>query len=131
MQANYSYIESVVMANGELRRMYEELDGDKADIVDFFKKVTSGEVTGNSDGLPLFCIGDMTQPVQIRVSLSSNNDHLPTDDGWWKDFFVDAAEGAELSILECADQLLEQYMDRHLREYHLSGLAGALYDEQS
>lgn len=89
VQYNYDYIESVVQANATLRHKYMEVEGDSSATTEFFKKVVTGEVTGNSDGLPLFYIGDPLGKTRIRVSLSANNDKLPTDDLYWKDFFVD------------------------------------------
>ena len=29
----------------------------------------------------------MLDPIQIRISLSDDNDRLPTDDNYWADFF--------------------------------------------
>lgn len=131
VRSNRDYIESVVLGNGVLKQAYEQVGDAEADVLEFFRKVAMGEVTGNADGLPLFCLGDVRRSVQIRVSLSANNDRLPTDDAWWKDFFIDNAKDAELSILEYSDQLIGQCMDKHLKEYHLSGLANALWDEET
>ena len=129
VQYNYDYIESVVQANSTLRYKYMETEGDKSAITELFKKVVTGEVTGNSEGLPLFYIGDSTARTRIRVSLSANNDKLPTDDAYWKDFFVDNEANAQLSILDYSDTLCERYMDAHLKEYHLSGVGMAWYDQ--
>jgi hypothetical protein len=35
----------------------------------------------------IYYLGNLLDKVQIRISLSDNNDKLPTDDNYWTDFF--------------------------------------------
>ena len=87
------------------------------------KDVTTGKTTGNSDNMPLYCLGDLLQPAKIRVSLSDDNTHLPTDDAWWRDFFADTSATKLAEQLESKFyELLSSYYDTHLKQYHLSGI---------
>ena len=73
--------------------------------------------------MPLYCLGDLLQPAKIRVSLSDDNTHLPTDDAWWRDFFADTSATKLAEQLESKFyELLSSYYDTHLKQYHLSGI---------
>ncbi len=122
--SNKDYIVSVAKKNSILAPLLDQAQrGGTSELVQFLEDVTSGKITGNSDKLPLYCIGDILQPAKIRVSLSANNDHLPTDNGWWRDFFVDT-NGAKLAnqLESKFYELLDNYCSNHLKQYHLSGI---------
>ena len=120
---NKTYIKSIVMNNGYLKNEFQKIKGKEDLEFNFFKKVATGEITGNPAGLPLYYLGDVLQPTRIRVSLSSGNDALPTDDAYWKDFFKNQdTVKFEEDLDTFFDQTLSSMMNRHLIEYHLSGL---------
>ena len=86
-----------VKANPTTMREYERLAerGDQELLQEFYLKVLDG-YNGNP---PLFCLGDITKPIQIRISLVDGNNRPPMDmyttssDGdeegfYWKDFFT-------------------------------------------
>jgi hypothetical protein len=78
---NKDYICSIAEKNGHLRTLLMNAkDGGESELIQFLMKVVSGEVTGNSMGYPLYCIGDIKNKTKIRVSLSDDNDQLPTND---------------------------------------------------
>lgn len=121
--SNKSFIIETIKNNSTLRNIYKRLDGDEGQIYDLCKDVVTGAVTGNSEGLPLYYIGELTSKTQIRVSLSDDNDKLPTDNAYWKDFFVNNDESKfQLSIMNRTAELCEQYLSSHMVNYHLSGI---------
>ncbi len=127
---NKTYIKSIVMNNGLLKNEFQKIEGKEDLEFKFFKKVATGEITGNSAGLPLYYLGDVLQPTRIRVSLSSGNDKLPTDDAWWKDFFKNQDQSKfEEDLNTFFDQTLSSLMNRHLVEYHLSGITQYWHDK--
>ena len=66
----------------------------------------------------------MLDPIQIRISLSDDNDRLPTDDNYWADFFDRSKNRSyyRSQILNAVEPQLSAVYDKHLREYHLSAL---------
>lgn len=129
--ANKSFILETIKNNSTLRNIYKKLDGDETKIFDLCKDVVTGKVSGNSEGLPLFYIGELTAKTQIRISLSDDNDKLPTDNAYWKDFFVNNDESKfQLSIMNRTAELCEQYLNQHLVDYHLSGIYSYWYEKE-
>lgn len=130
VQHNRSYIKSVVMNNSYLLAEFQKIAGDTSAEDELFRKVATGEVTGNAAGLPLYYLGSLLQPTKIRVSLSSGNDKLPTDDGWWKDFFKnqDTTQFSD-DLNAFFDQTLSAAINKHLVEYHLSGITQQWQEE--
>lgn len=121
---NKDYICSIAEKNGHLRTLLMNAkDGGESELIQFLMKVVSGEVTGNSMGYPLYCIGDIKNKTKIRVSLSDDNDQLPTNDQYWKDFFVDTSDTRfSEELISVFYDLLSGYVQTHLQTYHLSGI---------
>lgn len=71
----------------------------------------------------LYYLGDITLPVQVRVSTSDNNKTYPTDDNNWKDLFFrsDYSTNSKLLSNELYDAL-SIANETHLEEYHISSL---------
>ena len=129
-EANKQYVKLTVMNNSLLRKKYQQIQDNESEVQQFFQDVVSGKISGNSKGFPLFYIGDLTQKVQIRVSLSDDNDKLPTDNAYWKDFFVNNDKSRfQNIILERTSVLLSTYLESHLKNYHLSGIYDYWYDQ--
>lgn len=118
------YIRNVVLNNSQLRAEYQRVEGDSAEEFQLFKKVAVGEITGNSDGLPLFYFGNLKDKVKIKISLADENDELPTDtSSKWKDFFKNQDKSEFKNALEdFFQETLSATLNQHLAEYHLSGL---------
>ena len=129
-QANYHYIKLTVMNNSYLRKKYQQIQDNESEVQEFFQNVVTGKITGNAKDLPLFYIGNLTDKVQIRVSLSDDNDKLPTDNAYWKDFFVNNDRNRfQQIILDRTKELLSAYLESHLKNYHLSGIFDYWYDQ--
>lgn len=73
----------------------------------------------------IYYLGNLLDPVQIKISLSDDNDKLPTDSRYWGDFFDRSRDKAYYreQILGAAGASLSAAYDKHLVDYHLSGLA--------
>ena len=69
-----------------------QAEGNEAQIEQLCRDVVTGKESGNSDGLPLFYLGDVTKKVQIRVSKHDGNVKKPDNNEWWEDFFVNNDE---------------------------------------
>lgn len=127
--SHFSQIKECVLDNPVLRNRYDTVKGDESDLMEFFKKVVTGDVCGNTYGQPLYFLGDITKPVSIRVSLSADNKHTPDDDAYWKNFFVDTSEERfENEIMDAVRQTIEDNFAAHMRDYHLSGIYQYWYD---
>lgn len=72
----------------------------------------------------IYYLGNLVDEVQIRVSLSDDNDRPPTDNAYWKDFFDKSYNEAFYTnqILSSADEQLSAVYGKHLSEYHLTGV---------
>lgn len=121
---NQAYIYSVASKNGTLKPLLINAElGGTTELLNFLQKVVTGEECGNAMKQPLYCIGDVHSPTKIRISLSDDNDHLPTDDGWWKDFFVDTSTTKfSDEIYSTFQKTLSTYIQTHIQQYHLSGI---------
>ena len=121
--AHKSEIIDTINNNSTLRNIYKKLNGDETQIYNLCKDVVTGKITGNSEGLPLYFIGDLSKKTQIRISLSDDNDRLPTDNAYWKDFFVNNDPSKfQQQVMDRTSQLCKQYLEQHLLDYHLSGV---------
>lgn len=96
--------------------------GDTAGIARLYRDMALG--LGDFD-VGIYYLGNLLDPVQIKVSLSDDNDRLPTDSRYWGDFFDRSKDKAYYreQILSAAEANLSAAYDKHLIDYHLSGLA--------
>ena len=105
-------IRQCIETDAELSAEMARLDriGDRNALLAFYKEV----VRGYDGREPLFYLGDLTKPVQIRISLVDGNRLPPTDSnvrsernpgGTWRDFF-EASTDAQLEeqIRACFDE---------------------------
>lgn len=70
----------------------------------------------------IFYIGDITQPVQIKICKRDGTKQPPSNSAYWEDFWVTSNES------KCRDYILDQttsYLTKrfnsHVHNYHLSG----------
>ena len=94
---------------------------DQAGIAKLYRDIALG--LGDFDK-GIYYLGNLLDPVQIRISLSDDNDRLPTDDNYWADFFDRSKNRSyyRSQILNAVEPQLSAVYDKHLREYHLSAL---------
>lgn len=98
--------------------------GDSAGIYRLYKDMALG--TGRYQGRGIYYLGNLLDPVQIRISKVDYNNRPPNASGdYWEDFF-DRTRDENFyrnQILSAADAQLSAEFAKHLAEYHLSGLA--------
>jgi len=96
---------------------------DVGGIYGLFKEMALG--LGDFAGEEIYYLGNLLEPVQIRVSLSDDNDRPPSDNAYWADFFDRSKNEAYYGnlILSAAEEQLQAVYEKHLKEYHLSGLS--------
>lgn len=124
-----SEIYEYVMNNDDLRTKYYRLSGDDDSLFDFYTKIVNGTAIDGKG--PLYYLGDITKKVQIRVSLSSSNTALPTDDNYWKDFFpTNNEEKMRLSVMEELKSQMDACLSAHIQNYHLGGIS-SVYNVQN
>lgn len=121
--AHQADIDAYVQGCAAARYRYLGLSAanDRAGIYKLYKDMALGQ--GDFDK-GIYYLGNLLDPVQIRVSLSDGNDRPPNDDRWWADFF-DRSRDEEFyrgQIVGSAAEQLSAAYGRHLAEYHLSGL---------
>ena len=68
----------------------------------------------------LYEIGNIEDPIQLRVSLIDNNKYSIHDDRYWKSFFVDTQEDID-NIYNIIDERVKANFDEHLSTYHFEG----------
>lgn len=96
-------------------------ENDTAGIYQLYRDMALG--LGDFDK-ELYYLGNLLDPVQIRISLSDDNNMPPSDNGWWADFF-DRTHNESFyrrQILSAAEAQLSSTYEKHLIDYHLSGL---------
>lgn len=115
-------IRGYVLDNDVLREKYYEISASQGDLVEFYKDVIQG--TADGSGKQLYYLGDITQKVQIRVSLSSSNTELPSNDRYWKDFFpTNNEDKMRLSVMEELKSQMDSSLSSHIQNYHLGNLS--------
>lgn len=131
--SNKDYIISIAQNNSILKPLLDQATRkSESNVIDFLMKVVSGKISGNSKNLPLYCFGDISKPIQIRVSTIDDNDTPPTNDNFWRDFFVDTTNSHIIDILTKAfNNILVQKYEDHLKNFHLSGLNTWLANENN
>lgn len=120
--AKWQEIESVVQKNPKLSYKYKTLKDDKSKLFDFFNDIVLGKQSGALNLEPLYFIGEISDSIQLRVSMHDHNIALPNDDNNWKDFFqydICADNMAEVSSY-ISSELSSQYIE-HMKDYHLYG----------
>ena len=76
---------------------------------------------------PLYDIGDISQPVQIKISLKDNNKDTPNTLSSWKNFIIrDNYSGVSAMI----NNMLSVLMEQHMTDYHFdnNSFAGNISD---
>ena len=93
--------------------------------LDFLKKVINGYVFSDGQRLqPLYYLGDITKPVQLRVCTKPDDNlqytkTLPTDNEHWCDFFVKSDKNQELLDRE-KERILNNSLQDHINRYHIN-----------
>jgi len=122
--AHTADIDVYVQGCAQTRYKYLSLssEGDLAGIRKLYRDMALG--LGDFD-VGIYYLGNLLDPVQVRISLSDDNDRPPTDDRYWADFFDRSKDKAyyRAQILSAMEPHISAALDRHLREYHLSGLS--------
>lgn len=122
------YAETNPVSEAELERIQKT--SDRGELLEFYKTLVRGGWSGLQ---PLFYLGDLRKPAQIRISLVDDNRSPPSDtflktdqnpDGVWRNFF-DASTEDELSakILSCFREQESARMLKHVEDYHCSELS--------
>lgn len=96
VRSKWNDIEDYVSQNGNLQTEYLDVkqSGQTDKMMEFFRKV----VRGHGGNQPLYYLGDLNKPIQIRISLVDDNTYPPSDEYtmsgdrktgvYWKDFFT-------------------------------------------
>lgn len=123
IMAHISDIETYIQGSVEAKYKYMSLSAaqDQAGIYKLYKDIALG--LGDFDR-GIYYLGNLLDKVQIRISLSDNNDKLPTDNNYWTDFFDESYNKSFYSkqILDISENQLSSIYNKHLINYHLSGL---------
>lgn len=114
-EARYQTIINYLLQNSVYRHKVEKMQaaGDVAGLFELCKNmVNSGKI---------FYIGDITEPVQIKISLSDNNKELPTDtSSKWKNFFILTDPDTNMQkFKQILAEQTKQLFDLHIKTYHL------------
>ena len=128
---NYAYdtVMQKIQSNTRLASMYAQINAENQAVVNAFMiKCIEGKASSSVSAL--YCLGDVSLPVQIRVSTSDNNKAYPTDDKYWKDFFFrsDYSTNSQLLSNELYDAL-SIANQQHLNDYHISSLTYETLDQ--
>lgn len=121
--AHTADIDMYVQGCAQARYKYLALSAanDSAGISKLYRDIALG--LGDFDK-GIYYLGNLLDSIQIRISLSDDNDRLPTDNNYWTDFFDRSKDESyyRRQILDAAGPQLSAVYDKHLREYHLSAL---------
>ena len=122
LNTRYNQIERYVLENSILKQMYSRIEkDDQSKINDLFIRAIQGTA---SKAVPaIYCLGDITQSVQIRVSMVDGNKAPPTDDTYWYDFYNRSdMESNMLSMMQYLDGSLLSSLAIHQEKYHPEGI---------
>lgn len=81
------------------------------------------EGTASKQVSPLYYLGDIHEPVQVRYSLKDNNKDMPSAEisGSWKDFYLSSTlEHNRKLLFDSALNSISSLMTQHNFDYHLS-----------
>ena len=115
-----------INGNQKLKRDFQYYSEKSSDTqIMFFKKVINGYTFSDGQKLtPLYYIGDITQPVQLRVCIKPDEGKqytksLPTDNEHWMDFFKNSEENDKLFNTE-KERVLNNSLQEHINRYHIT-----------
>lgn len=123
LNARYDQVEQYVLNNSYLSPLYSQIDKtDQQKVNNFLLKAINGTASKNVG--QLYFVGEMTSPVQIKVSLKNNNKDLPNVSSSWDDFYKSSTLEENVQIMMSALSTVSiSSLDAHIDEYH-SGVSG-------
>ena len=69
---------------------------------------------------PIFVVGDLMSPAQVRVSKVDNNNEPPTNDEYWEDFIVNCtADQIQDQVISTFNSYADAALRNHISGFHL------------
>lgn len=120
--ANRQVIESYVTNNPLLNMRYNQISlTDSAARNKFLINAMKGQADPSVSAI--YCLGDIQQKAQIRVSTIDNNKAYPTDLCCWEDFFVYQSYDENVNmLLSAARDSMNDVVNEHISSYHRIGM---------
>ena len=117
----YRTIQSYVANNATLNAIYQKIDqNDGAATNQFFLDAARGTASPNVSAI--YCLGDISQPVQIRISKKNNNKEPPTTSAWEDFFEYSSWDDNYQMMMNSAISSMTSALTQHTQHYHLSGI---------
>lgn len=91
-------------------------------IFESYRNVLTGYTDSETSLPPLYDIGQLSEPVQLYVSLSSNNKARLFNHNYWKPIFADDNDEVDKVLDEVIHTHIEAIINAHNNEYHLQTL---------
>lgn len=114
----YSDIEQYIL-NSQYVGMYSNISSNTSLTTELFRNIC----LGTNGYEQLYYLGDILQPVQIRVSLVDNNKELPSNSLYWADSLRLSSENDYISkITKKTVDNVNDLIYNHNVNYHLSGM---------
>lgn len=126
IQIHKDDILNYALNNENLKYIFQDTDITDQERFSLYKDILSGFVDENGIKYePLYYLGDITQPVQLRVCIDDNGGlgthALPTDDNHWCDFLsVSPYEYNKKLFDDEYLNILSDQFDKHISNYHIS-----------
>ncbi len=126
LNSRYDQVLQYVEQNSILNAMYSRIDkGDQTKVNAFLTSVIDG--TASKSVPPLYYLGKLAYPIQIKVSLKNNNKLLPSNPLGWYDFYKRSTMASnKINMMSCLSGVISSSFEQHRQDYHLSSLT----DEQ-
>ncbi len=130
LNTRYKQVEQYVLDNPFLAPMYNSIDqNDQEKINEFFIKAITG--TAHRSVSALYYLGELSSPVQIKISDVSNNKDFPTASSW-HDFYVSSTKDENVKLMaSILSSSIGTGITEHRKTYHdqISGMTGTVLDE--
>lgn len=114
-------IKGYISKDMELSKKLDMLSSDQysQERFEIYRKIVNGTYDAKHSS-PLYFIGDINKPAQIRISLSDDNNTTPDNDNYWTDMFdTTSEEDINISVLNQFDECSKSRLEQHMKEYHM------------
>lgn len=118
----YRTLEQYITNNATLNAIYATIDqNDSHALNQFFISAANGTASPNVSAI--YCLGDISQPVQIRISKFDNNKELPTTSAW-EDFFTYSSWDDNFQLMmNAVASAMNNAMNEHMQQYHIENMS--------
>lgn len=122
LASQYSTVSGYIADNPTLEKLFQQVNPDDQTAVNNFM-LSAIDGTASPLVSSIYCLGTLTDPVQIRISKLDNNKQYPTTSAWEDFYLSNTREDNIKMMMDSLSSILDRRVDQHLSSYHPSGVS--------